>query len=321
MATLDSTFDRIVVVNLRRRPDRRAEFLSDSPPANYQWFEGVDGSRVPSPLHWKSGEGAWGCMQSHRQILERAILDGVEKLLVLEDDAKFDGRFAERFASFMAAVPDHWDGLMLGGQNMSTPIPVSDGITRSVNCQRTHAYAVRGRYLRELYRVWVSGAGHCDHLMGPMHGEWKVYQPDPFLIAQRAGVSDITCREEGHRVWSKGAPCSRLLVTACAEKSRVERLIRQGAHIGYWRDSKTGLDRGLMAAYSGDEKKFRAEIAKWWEFVRFEAGAIDRGVPILWHPDAIAKYDWLVRANLGVRLVKVELTGSDVLEKLLETAP
>lgn len=321
MATLSDTFDRIVVVNLRRRADRRELFAAESPPADYQWFDAIDGSRVPNPAHWKSGEGAWGCMQSHRQILERAILDGVESLLVLEDDAKFAPEFDRRFAAFMEAVPKSWDGLMLGGQHMAGPLPVAEGVVRSVNVQRTHAYAVKKKYMREMYRVLVSGAGHCDHLMGPLHGEWQVYCPEPFLIAQRAGQSDITCREEAHRSWARGKPVGLLLVCNCPRKDWVERMIRQGVHIGNWRDKSSGLDRGLMGAFGGTEEKFRTEAAKWWEFVRYEAGAIDRGVPMLWHPDAFAKYDWLERMKLGVPLLRVELTGSDILERLLEKAP
>ncbi len=201
-------FDRVVVINLRRRPERLSRFHEEISAIDWPFklperFDAVDGSQVPAPGDWKDGGGAWGCMQSHRQVLERAILDGVESLLVLEDDACVRPTFCEEIDRFLTSVPSDWDGLMLGGQHIcSPPVRLVPGIVRCVNCQRTHAYAARGRYLRDLYQKWCSSQGHCDHIMGPFAARYQVYAPDPFVFGQERSKSDISGSLNPRKFWT-----------------------------------------------------------------------------------------------------------------------
>jgi hypothetical protein len=204
---LETFFDRVVVINLDRRTDRWArvsEALSGVawPFREPVRFSASDGRAGALPPAWRqAGPGAYGCMLSHRRVLASAIADGVEKLLVLEDDVCFVAGFAENVRTFLANVPAEWDGLMFGGQHMMTPRAISPGVVRCMNGQRTHAYAIRGRWMRDLLAAWEKFVGHCDHKMGQMEPHYRVFAPSPWLAGQDSGRSDITGRGEALRFW------------------------------------------------------------------------------------------------------------------------
>lgn len=206
--TLRKTFDRVVVINLARRFERWAQFtgrLQNWPFQAPQRFEAIDGFQTDVPSEWDKGPGAWGCMLSHRAVLGSAIADGATSLLVLEDDAYPVPDFAARSADFLARVPPDWDCLMFGGEHLRGPIPVASGIVRCMATNRTHAFAIRGRMMPALLKCWQHyKTDHCDIILASLMRLFNVYAPDPFLIGQGAGFSDITETDEALRFLSSG---------------------------------------------------------------------------------------------------------------------
>lgn len=199
-AQISETFDRVIVVNLARRPERLERFwslLADWPLKKPERFEAVDGEAVGVPAGWDKGPGAWGCLLSHRTLLDRAIGDGVKSLLVLEDDAIPVENFGALAAEFLQSVPGDWDGLMLGAEHLLEPEPIRSGVVRCVAANRSHAYAVRGRFMKILSQFWHNNVNdHCDIVLSSLMRHFKVYAPDPLLIGQDVGHSDITGRRE-----------------------------------------------------------------------------------------------------------------------------
>lgn len=197
------TFDRVVVINLARRPDRLAAFRARLPRLPFvqpMIFEAVDGLADPPPDWWRTTPGAWGCYLSHLMAIRQAIADGRERLLVFEDDATFAPDFCERFRSL--DVPADCQQLYLGGEHLRRPTPVGPGIVRAGNISRTHAYAVIGRPALELLAAhlrpgphWTT-RHHVDHLYGQLHksGGIVAYAVDPWLCGQAAGPSDVSGR-------------------------------------------------------------------------------------------------------------------------------
>ena len=211
---LKNAFERVVVINLSRRPDRFVRFSNQLegnwPFAAPQRFEAIDGSRLSMPPTWEKGPGAWGCAQSHRAVLDTAVADGVSSLLVLEDDAYLVRDLPRKAGLFLSRVPEDWDCLMLGAEHLLPPARVTPGVVRCVASIRCHAYAVRGPLMPMLCAFWqCNKTDHCDLVLSSLMGHYKTYAPDPPLIGQDAGQSDISRRNEplrflSPRAWGPG---------------------------------------------------------------------------------------------------------------------
>jgi hypothetical protein len=124
-------FDRIAVINLPYRQDRRAEIAAQFSPfglsfgkAPLQLFEAVrplDAGGFPTV-------GTRGCFMSHLGALKAAHADGVERLLLLEDDCDFINEptgAVEAALRYLGEHPD-WD-ICYGGHHIESELPPSSG--------------------------------------------------------------------------------------------------------------------------------------------------------------------------------------------------
>ena len=128
---LDAFFDRIFVISLPTRPDRRngvARALARHGAHRVEFFDAVDGRQVVArqPERWRDrmktdeldplpyAEGQIGCLLSHYAIHKAARRAGLRSYLVLEDDAVLRHSAGKRFRQAIAQLPDDWDALYLG---------------------------------------------------------------------------------------------------------------------------------------------------------------------------------------------------------------
>jgi len=282
-------FSRLVLINLPRRADRLAAFQQRARQTAFpavEIFPAIDGSKVPAPDAWKSGGGAWGCMESHRQILQSCLIRGQHSVLVLEDDCLWRDTWADELENFLAGVPDDWECLMLGGQHMIDPPQVRPGVVRCRNAQRTHAYALRGPIIYDLLKLWTNTNHHCDWEMGPFMAQRKCYAPQPFIFGQNQGPSDINGKNNPTLFWNSGdkPPVVWLKNTS---PERVHQLRTLGFHTGYSRDA-AGVDVGLNEIFAPGVPPILQvrKLRPWIDLVSAEARSISGGKCAVWHPAA-----------------------------------
>ncbi len=316
-------FDRVVLINLRRRADRLAVFDRRRQTDGWELpvpvvVPAVDGRLCGYPPAYTAGPGGWGCQRSHINVLENAITDGVASLLVFEDDAAWAAADWPRLAAFLAAVPEGWDQLMLGGQHQLAPHPVSPDVVRCRNTHRTHAYAIHKRAMPELLHIWYESNTHIDHVMGSWHetSGRHVYAPDRFIFGQAAGVSDISCNENPAKIWTPppaGVPVAHLTgpeaaVTALRDRGLV--------HTGYDRDPVSGWDAGLADVVKKSGTARLVALRRWLEVLLTEAGATPGVVVACWHPK-ITPVELRVAAS-GRPVIQVDARSEDSVSQLLK---
>lgn len=219
---LHDHFDRIFVINCKHRPDRLEEFWKNieetgvSDDGHIAVYPAIIGDYTGHPAGWGGGRGAWGCLQSHRRLMEDLMHDRDDRgdiqwdqALVLEDDVFFLPSALTGLELLMRDVPQGWGQIYLGGQNRDRITRLeSPYVVQCHSVNRTHAYAVSRHSIQQIYHHVSYMADyhsdkHIDHQLELAHqrGDWKVYGPPKWLCGQRAGTSNIGRHNEHDITW------------------------------------------------------------------------------------------------------------------------
>jgi hypothetical protein len=293
--SMTAPFERAYVINLKRRPDRLKAFRDRLAAAEWpeDWpevevYPAIDGDLIGTPDEFVHGSGAYGCRMSHLRLLQDCLMQGVESVLVFEDDADLPAGAGRQLAEFCSQAPDDWEGLMPGGQHHQPPDAVPDNphVVRVKNAQRTHCYIARGRYLKDLQRRWGNSTQHIDWRMRDFHHRYKVYAPIKFLVGQCGGKSDVYKGEKPPEWWNPPEGNEPVIVLHAPRKV-MEALRTKGFHSGMTRD-RNGVDVGLVAAYGcATVAERRVKLAAWLKVLAGEC--VGGGwITTVWHREATA---------------------------------
>lgn len=218
-------FRNVYVINLAKRKDRYKQFIDEYKRSELPWnikvYEACD-YLSNRPPHWfGSGKfaGAYGCMCSHRNLLQAMVDNDWENILIFEDDCTFVDKAKERIEEAIKELPDDWGFFYLGGQYnhrelepfayIKWPFLSSNNLIRAYNVNRTHAYAVNKKYAKKILCYLNSNnlngrPPHIDHQYGYLQEkeEAPVYCIYPFVCGQRASFSDVCGKAVSNNIWN-----------------------------------------------------------------------------------------------------------------------
>lgn len=332
---LNEAFERIVVINLAHRVDRRERLqrhlskcgIVDS--ATVVWTRAVCGDWTPPPAWWGAGNGAWGCLMSHLRIAQDAVHDKLASYCVLEDDVVFHGRAPEMIEPFIKQLPSDWGQVYLGGQFLHRePEKISPWVVRPCNVNRTHAFALSRetipRFMQHImnapdyFELCPDDQGtvtidrncfHMDHQLGQAHErvEWNTYAPLWWLAGQDEGSSSVSGRTNATLWWhwrERGHMLPFFFLEHGASKPQ-RALARRHLHPGNNTIGDSLTDIGLDKELSDDAllnwlRMIAEEAMELWKLPGFEVSEknpdLGNRVRKLWEPGLLEVDEFLMSA-------------------------
>lgn len=245
-ALLDS-FESIRIINLLERRDRRREMaeqlrrlgLSFVHPriALFEARRFSDPAGFPTP-------GTRGCFESHHDLLRDAGEQGLDSILILEDDLNFhdeiDTLLPRALESLGASDWDIFYGSVMFGQFEESTSPI-ELLSPELGLTGTHFYAIRGSaiatsaaYLEQMLDRQFGDDhpdGHSMHVDGALsvfrrrHPDYQTYMALPDLGYQRLSRTDVHALPVYDRVLGLRT-CSSLVRSALKASGRTGRLRR-----------------------------------------------------------------------------------------------
>jgi GR25 family glycosyltransferase involved in LPS biosynthesis len=220
MKTLNDFFSKIYCINLDSRPDRYKQCLVEFEKLNIiiERISGIDGKKI-SNNNLKLSAGAYGLLLTNIKIINEAILNEYENVLILEDDVMFNNKFYEIFNEKILSLPNDWDLLFLGGSHVFSKgkfnlitgdknFMVTEKNYKSLNyelckttwTQTTHAVAINFKFFNTLMnsitentaRPTNEGIFAIDRQYCELQQKGcNTYTFLPSLVLQRPNFSDI----------------------------------------------------------------------------------------------------------------------------------
>jgi len=184
--------DFAACISLARRTDRRAALVGLDQRLGFpiRIIDAIEGGTLTPPSDWIGSPEAYGCMMSHRAVLEGSPKGAT--VLVLEDDAVVQPNFRQVISRVISELPPFWESIYLGGEHVRRPIPMGANTARCVQPLRTLAYIVRGRAIETAVEVSKTARNHWDVQLGHELVHLNTcFAADPFLVTPSDAPGDI----------------------------------------------------------------------------------------------------------------------------------
>lgn len=151
-------FGRVEIIHLPSRADRLDALRIELARAGLD----IDKASIPAaPVMTEANgfpsAGVYGNFLSHLQIIQRAYDDGLESVLILEDDAIFSRRFAKRQQNIVDQLSNSaWDIAYIGHSLSELPTATTDLVPFKGDLMWAHCYAINIRIMPRLLQYLLS---------------------------------------------------------------------------------------------------------------------------------------------------------------------
>lgn len=199
---LSDYFSAIFLINLDRRPERliaACNELAAHGITDLLRYPAIDGKEIKYKGRLNAGQ--IGCTLSHLGIIKYAKEQGMESIFIFEDDVTIADDFNAVMTSALAELPEHWDMIYAGGNNLKGTQPYSDHLVRLTGTLTTHAYAVHSRFYDTIINTIEANFNEViDVFYFLLHPTCQAFCTSPKIAFQKPGFSDLEGREVDYSV-------------------------------------------------------------------------------------------------------------------------
>jgi GR25 family glycosyltransferase involved in LPS biosynthesis len=200
-------FDKTFCINLERRSDRWEECFTEFNKyelTNIDRFIAVDGKELPQVTSGFVTPSRLALVLTNIKILEEAIENNYNSILILEDDVEFNDQVLN-MDEYFKVLPKNWDMLYFGGNHnthvgVTPPAKVNDLIVKLHHTYTTHMVAIKSHLFETIISLLGTYKEPIDVLYTELQKRYNVYCFYPGIAKQRKGYSDIQNRVDDNNL-------------------------------------------------------------------------------------------------------------------------
>ncbi len=196
---LNKYFDKIYLINLDKRTDRLEKCNEEFAKINstFTRIPAIDGSKLKIKLDNQDGKvrwnkGAYALAKTTVNLLEDAIDNNYERILIFEDDIEFSPLFDIVADDFFKIMPEKYDLAFLGITHTGYPSMYNTHWDRVRSAFSCHAYSV-GKHMLGTYKKMLEELEnpidyYTNLIIGGRQNSFATHKK---LVYQVSGISDI----------------------------------------------------------------------------------------------------------------------------------
>jgi GR25 family glycosyltransferase involved in LPS biosynthesis len=194
-------FNKTFCINLDRRKDRWEECLTEFNKHNLggiERFVAIDGNDLPQVNSGFVTPSRLALVLTNVDILEKAIQENYQSILILEDDIEFTDEVSN-ISEYFKFLPEDWDMLYFGGNHnqhmgIAPPKIINEKVCKLHYTFSTHCVAIN----KKAFTTILNRLKKCDNALDVIYVDLQntlnTYSFYPMIATQRVSFSDIENR-------------------------------------------------------------------------------------------------------------------------------
>jgi len=195
---LTDFFDKTFCINLERRGDRWEESIQEFKKYklnNVERYIAVDANNLTKEEISFIGSSRTALIMSNVNIIETAIKENLNSILILEDDIEFTDEL-NNISEYFKYLPDDWDMIYFGGNHNShmgitKPKIINEKICKLHHTYSTHCVGINKKAFNKILERIKKFDNALDVIYVDLQKSLNVYSFYPVIATQRVSYSDI----------------------------------------------------------------------------------------------------------------------------------